>query len=311
MAISVTRPPDATVVGETRIDDRDARREWRQISHRAGRLVGRWGEWATHLGPPKARTAPPAPALELTYRPPALPSGGGVPDGPLSGTLTFRAAIPRTDDLPPGGHPLDRLELSQSTGGGAPAVTTIVLGASGTLIEVHPAPLHDVLLLTRAGPPLERAAPPPSRSPRAGSIRPGSSRCRARRRSGRSSIRARPRFLSSRPRSNIAPGPTRRGSRGSNWSGPQSPVRATASSPAASRPCSARCATPAGPRSPTPSPRPPPARRARPRSRRSARFSHGTRSRASPPTRSSRRAPRPASSTASRARSTCSPPIAC
>jgi hypothetical protein len=158
MAISVTRPPDATVVGETRIDDRDAQENGAKYRIAQGDWFGRWGEWADHLGPPKARTAPPAPALELTYRPPSLPPGGSVPNGPLSGTLTFRVAIPRTDDLPPGGHPLNRLELSQSTGGGAPAVTTILLGAPGTLIEVHPAPLHDILLLTRAGPPLGRAA---------------------------------------------------------------------------------------------------------------------------------------------------------
>ena len=144
MAISVTRPPDATVVGETRIDDRDAQENGAKYRIAQGDWFGRWGEWATHLGPPKARTAPPAPALELDLPPARAAARRRRPRWPAERNADLPRRHPPHRRSAPGGHPLDRLELSQSIGGGAPAVTTIVLGAPGTLDRgpPRPAPRH-------------------------------------------------------------------------------------------------------------------------------------------------------------------------
>ena len=158
LGITVTRPPDATGPGQTRLDDRAGNESGATYLVAQGDWFGRWGEWANLAGPPKARTPPQAPALELAYQPPALVPGGVVPDGALAGIVTVRVAITRQADLPPGGHLLDRLELTRIDGGSPPAVITVVLGAAGTMIETHPAPAHDVLVLTAPGPALERAA---------------------------------------------------------------------------------------------------------------------------------------------------------
>jgi hypothetical protein len=157
LGIPVTRPPDATLPGETRIDDRDAVEAGAHYLIAQGDWFGRWGEWTTLASPPKARIAPIAPAVELSYQPPPLAPGGPVPNGPLAGTAIIRVAIPGIEDLPPGGHRLDRLELSRVVGGGAPVVTTISLATAAPLIEPHPAPEHDVLVLTEPGPALGRA----------------------------------------------------------------------------------------------------------------------------------------------------------
>jgi len=157
LAIPVTRPPDATFVGETRIDDRDAAEAGAAYLIAQGDWFGRWGEWSPSTSPPKARIAPIAPAVELAYQPPPLAPGSPVPDGSLAGTAIIRVAIPRIEDLPPGGHRLDSLELSRTVGGGAAVVTTIPLATAGPLIEPHAAPGHDVLVLTEPGPALGRA----------------------------------------------------------------------------------------------------------------------------------------------------------
>ncbi len=157
LGIPVTRPPDATLPGETRIDDRDAVEAGAHYLIAQGDWFGRWGEWTTLASPPKARIAPIAPAVEFSYQPPPLAPGGPVPNGPLAGMAIIRVAIPGIEDLPPGGHRLDRLELSRVVGGGAPVVTTISLATAAPLIEPHPAPEHDVLLLTEPGPALGRA----------------------------------------------------------------------------------------------------------------------------------------------------------
>ena len=123
-----------------------------------GDWFGRWGEWAKFASSPKARTPPLAPVIELAYQPPALVPGGTVPDGPLAGTVMIRVPIPRDSDLPPGGFRLRRLELVRTVGGGAPAVSSVVLGAPGTVVETHPAPAHNVLVVTTPGPAVDRAA---------------------------------------------------------------------------------------------------------------------------------------------------------
>ena len=157
LGIIATQPPDAAQPDQGRIDDRDAVEAGAKYTIAQGDWFGRWGEWSSGTSAAKARTPPLPPSVELAYQPP-LAAAAPVPDGPLAGVVTIRVAIPRIDDLPPGGHRLDRLELSRSIGGGAPVVTTLALSAAGPFTETHPAPLHDVIVVTETGPALQRAA---------------------------------------------------------------------------------------------------------------------------------------------------------
>jgi hypothetical protein len=78
---------------------------------------GRWSAWVEAGLAAGARPRPPRPTLQVTYRQPGMPEP--VPDIPLAGTLDVRVQVPGLDALPPGGHLLERLELSIAHGGGA------------------------------------------------------------------------------------------------------------------------------------------------------------------------------------------------
>ncbi|HEV2727465.1 MAG TPA: hypothetical protein VGV34_04170, partial [Solirubrobacterales bacterium] len=92
---------------------------------------GRWSEWAAAEVEAGTRPAVPQPVLEAAFVPPATP---GDP-----GWLEVRCVQPGDDMLPPGGLPLDRLELSAEV---APGTTSneSVAAESGWAPE-EPVPL--------------------------------------------------------------------------------------------------------------------------------------------------------------------------
>lgn len=156
-AIVATEAEDNPVPHQSRIDDRDALEGPATYLVAQGDWFGRWSEWSSATNAAKPRTPPLQPVVELAYQPPALPPGGPIPDGPLAGMAIIRVPIPNQVDLPPGGFPLDRLDIDISVGGTPATTTSFVLAASGMMIESHPGQ-HNVLVVTRAGPPLDRAA---------------------------------------------------------------------------------------------------------------------------------------------------------
>ncbi len=153
LPIIVSRPGDATGPGQGRFEDRGAPEGAVLYRLAQGDWFGRWGPWRTRNAPPKARTPPMRPTIELYPRPPAF--GASIPTGPLSGTLEVRIPIPRTDDLPAGGAALARLDLDETFAGAAATTTSYTLAAlAGASIEHHPAPEHDLLVIPRTGPAL-------------------------------------------------------------------------------------------------------------------------------------------------------------
>lgn len=157
LPLIVSRPQDATAPGQGRFEDRDAPAGAIAYHLAQGDWFGRWGNWALGSAPDKARTPPARPTIEIYPQPPIVPTP--VPDGPLAGQITLRIPIPRIDALPPGGAALASLDLGESFGGASSTSILYDLTAlSGAVIEPHPAPDHDVLVITRSGPALERCA---------------------------------------------------------------------------------------------------------------------------------------------------------
>lgn len=156
LSLVVSRPAEAEVAGEARFEDRAAPEG--PVLYRLAQAdwYGRWSPWVTRTAPPKARTPPLRPTIELFAHPPTVATP--VPDGPLSATLELRIPIPRTADLPAGGAALARLDLDESHAGSPTTTIPFTLGSlSGASIEPQTAPLPDILVIHRAGPPLERA----------------------------------------------------------------------------------------------------------------------------------------------------------
>lgn len=157
LPLIVSRPQDATAPGQGRFEDRDAPAGVIAYHLAQGDWFGRWSNWAQGSAPDKARTPPARPTIELYPQPPVMPTP--VPDGPLAGQITLRIPIPRADALPPGGATLASLDLGESFGGAmSTSIIYDVAALSGAVIEQNPAPDHDVLVITRSGPALERCA---------------------------------------------------------------------------------------------------------------------------------------------------------
>ncbi len=152
LPIIVSRPNDALGAAQGRFEDRDAPDSPVLYRLAQGDWFGRWGPWRTRQAPAKARTPPMRPTIELFPQPPGTPM---PPAGPLAGTIQVRIPIPRNADLPPGGSALARLDLDESFAGSPAAATSYTLAAlAGATIELHPAPAHDLLVISRAAPAL-------------------------------------------------------------------------------------------------------------------------------------------------------------
>jgi hypothetical protein len=154
LPIVVSRPGDATVPGQGRFEDRDAPEGAVLYRLAQGDWFGRWGPWRTTTAPTKARTAPMRPTIELIPEPPSFSQP--APITPLTGTIQVRIPIPGTQDLPPGGAALDRLELDETFAGSATTTTGYALGSlTGATVDTDPTTGRQVLVISRTGPSLE------------------------------------------------------------------------------------------------------------------------------------------------------------
>lgn len=158
LPLVVSRPVEATSPGEGRFEDRDVPAGAVNYRLAQGDWFGRWSGWTFRSAPPKARTAPMKPTLELFTQPPAI--GVPMPTGALRGSVEIRIPVPRTADLPAGGAPLAQLVLDESFQGLPTTTVAYTLGAlpSGATFDTHPPPAHDVLVIHRTGPELARSA---------------------------------------------------------------------------------------------------------------------------------------------------------
>lgn len=152
LPLVVARPLEKKAAGEALFEDRDAPDGSVHYRLAEGDWFGRWSPWRTHLAPPKPRTPPMRPVIEIYPQPPTVPSP--VPDGPLHGTITLRIPIPRESELPPGGARLARLDVIESFSGEPTQTVSIHLSSPApAVIESGP---PDMLVLVRPGPDLPR-----------------------------------------------------------------------------------------------------------------------------------------------------------
>jgi hypothetical protein len=112
--LAVSRPRVDGESGRGWLDDRDA--EGIAVEYRLAQSdwFGRWSGWGTATAGPKLRTPPMAPTIEGHY---AAPTEFPNMAADRGGTLTLRVPVPRLDDLPPGGYPLDALEVTRTVDG--------------------------------------------------------------------------------------------------------------------------------------------------------------------------------------------------
>ncbi|HEY8087850.1 MAG TPA: hypothetical protein VIF09_08395, partial [Polyangiaceae bacterium] len=114
---------DSTAPGQARLEDRTADDSVPTYRVAQGDWFGRWSDWATELGPAKARTPPPRPILEVDYQPPSWTPAAPftppspVPAGGLSGLLSVRVPVPDNTKLPPGANQLASLRVVVTSGG--------------------------------------------------------------------------------------------------------------------------------------------------------------------------------------------------
>jgi hypothetical protein len=161
LPLIVSRPVEGTNPGEGRFEDRDAPASTVAYRLAQGDWFGRWSPWANRTAPVKPRTPPMKPTLEIYPHTAAAlsPLPSPIPGGNIAGTIAVRIPIPRTDDLPAGGSALARLDLTETFEGSAAVTVGYNLAAPvGAMVEVHPAPAHDMLVITRTGPSLARGA---------------------------------------------------------------------------------------------------------------------------------------------------------
>lgn len=100
---------ESFVFGEASITDGNAPPE--ALVYRAAQQdwFGRWSEWAERKAAAAVRPLPPAPVLNAVYHVPDVPTP--IPNGLLSGTISFEVPVPPIASLPTGGFLLDHLEL--------------------------------------------------------------------------------------------------------------------------------------------------------------------------------------------------------
>lgn len=156
LPLVVSRPVEALTPGQGRFEDRDATEPAFQYRLAQGDWFGRWSDWHFDTAPAKTRTSPMKPTLEVYPKPPVI--GTPVPGGPLHGSIEIRIPVPRAVDLPAGGSALARLDLDEAFQGSPTVTVPFDLAAlAGAVLEPHPAPEHDLLVIFRNGPALNSA----------------------------------------------------------------------------------------------------------------------------------------------------------
>ncbi len=131
--------------GQGEVYDRGAPAEGSEYRVAQSDWFGRWSEWGYGSVAAGTRPAVPVPVLEAEFAPPTEPGEAGM--------LEVRCVQPRDPDLPPGGLPLQRLELSAEVGGGSPVSASVAAERGGAPAAGEPQPL----LATLAVPPLAPA----------------------------------------------------------------------------------------------------------------------------------------------------------
>lgn len=155
LPLVVSRPGDSDQAGQGRFDDRDAPAGAVDYRLAQGDWFGRWGEFATAQSPPKARTRPMRPTIEIFTAPPAY--GTPIPTGALSGSITLRIVVPQIADLPAGGALLSRLDLVETFGAAPPVTLPYSLPVpAGASLQNDPATGQRLLVIPRTGPALPR-----------------------------------------------------------------------------------------------------------------------------------------------------------
>ncbi len=76
---------------------------------------GRWGDWSQLVAGSKPRPQPPAPAPNVHYTPPVV-TDATLLDPPLGGLLRVEIPVPPLENLPAGGFPLDKAQLTFKEG---------------------------------------------------------------------------------------------------------------------------------------------------------------------------------------------------
>jgi hypothetical protein len=139
--------PGASAAGQGEVIDRHAPAE--RLGYRVAQCdwFGRWSEWEVEEFATGKRPEVPIPVLEARFAPPAVE---GEP-----GKLEVRCMQPRDDRLPPGGWPLQRLELSAAVGPGGPFADGADAVRGPT--PLPPEPPQEPLLVTFAVPALSPA----------------------------------------------------------------------------------------------------------------------------------------------------------
>lgn len=154
LPLVVSRPIDQGAAGEGRFEDRDAPEGSVHYRLAEGDWFGRWSPWRTRLAPPKARTAPMRPVIEIYPQPPTVASP--VQDGLLHGTISVRIPIPRDSELPAGGAHLARLDVLETFAGGPTTTVSVQLSSPAPAVIESLPPAPDMVLLVRNGPDLPR-----------------------------------------------------------------------------------------------------------------------------------------------------------
>jgi hypothetical protein len=126
-----------TFVDRGRFEDRDGAALGGTYRIGQADWFGRWSEW-THIPIAAwARTRPPAPFLELTYVQPDLPP---TDVAARTGTFIITVPVPPVEDLPPGGFPLEMLDLTMTVNGVPGTPVSYLLSNAQPVIPNQPIP---------------------------------------------------------------------------------------------------------------------------------------------------------------------------
>lgn len=125
--------PAASGPGQGEVCDRSTPAEGADYRIAQSDWFGRWSDWTFGSASEGARPAVPIPVLEAEF---VSPTAAGE-----SGTLEVRCVQPRDDDLPPGGLPLEWLELSAQVDGGGGIGTTVPADRGAAPPGADPVPI--------------------------------------------------------------------------------------------------------------------------------------------------------------------------
>jgi hypothetical protein len=135
---------------------------------------GRFSAWTEMTAPAKSHPIPAIPVVEMTYRAAEAPDGDPDSTQKLPGKLTLTVPVPDTHGLPPGGYPLQTLQLTFTDGVEPPFTLAFDVNpfsqsnpktTAAFHPQVQPAPgvpddqvyLIDRLSIEREGPGLQRS----------------------------------------------------------------------------------------------------------------------------------------------------------